>query len=408
LRRREIVAGLAVVSCLTTAAAAIGQEKTGAITPPQIERFVLRPSLSITDMGLDTNVLTTASGQQRDRTANLRVQIEPSLRFGPARLSGTLGTRLSYFQVHDRERSFDADGAARIDVNAPGAAAYALASFVRAHDPFDPEVYARTRRVQQLYEGGATIRLTGKTSAGFTAQRSAMSLEADDVGLDEGLSPQFVRHTDALTGSVRDAITPLTSVSLTGGIRREHVSAPAAATATSISVMAGLDTAPEALLGGKAYIGYRHFQPGAHAHSPEAAMIGSLDLGFFVTDSIRVGALADRDVSRSFRIAETYVTSARLGATVTRRMTRAWTLRAESSRQWLAYDTVAGTTAMGASAAALETAIDRMSRYTAVADVQLSRGTSLALTADYSALRAHSTGRRYDRLRLVSSITHRF
>jgi hypothetical protein len=86
---------MAVLSCLGAARAADAQQQTGTVPAPQVERFVLRPSLSVTDMGLDTNVLTTASGQQQDRTANLRAQVEPSLRFGPARLSGTLGARLS-------------------------------------------------------------------------------------------------------------------------------------------------------------------------------------------------------------------------------------------------------------------------------------------------------------------------
>jgi len=405
--RRTIVAASIVVSCLAAAVAASGQEQRAEITAPQIERFVLRPSLAVTDIGLDTNVLTTASGQQQDRTANLRLQVEPSLRFGPLRLSGTLGTRFSYFQVHDTQRSVDTDESARVDVLSRSVAAYALASFVRAHDPFDPEVYTRTRRVQHLYESGATFRMTGKTSAGFTAQRSTMSLQAVDTGFDQDLSQQFRRQTEAFTGALHNAVTTITTVTVLAGVRREHVSAPAPSDATSLSLMGGVDTKPDALIAGNAYVGYRKFRSGHTAQHAAAGFVTSIDMGIQVTDSIRIGGLVDRDVSRSFTTAETYLTSTRLGARFTKRMSPAWTLKAETSRQWMTYDSAVPPVGLAGSAF-LDAAVDKVTRYTIEPEYRFARGTSVVFTADYYALQAHASGRPYDRLRLVSSITHRF
>jgi hypothetical protein len=406
--RRASVAGLAVLSYLGTASTASGQAQTGAPTAPQIERFVLRPSVAVTDVGLDTNVLTTASGQQRDRTANLRVQADPSLRLGPARLSGTVGARLSYFQVHDTQRSIDADQSVRVDVLSRRLSTYALASFVRAHDPFDPEVYTRTQRVQHAVEGGATYRVTGKTSADFTAQRTTMSLQAADTGLGGGRAEKFSRQTESFTGAVHNALTTLTTVSALVGVRQEHAAAPVASDATSVSLTAGLDTKPDAFIAGNAYAGYRQFRSGNAAGHAPGGIVASMDAGVEVTDSIRIGALLHRDVSRSFTVADTYLTTTRLGARVTKRISPAWTLRAETSRQWLTYDSALPPAVLDSAIAVLETTVDRMVRYTVEPEYQFGRATSIVFTADYYALQAHASGQRYDRLRLVSSITHRF
>jgi hypothetical protein len=399
---------MAVLSCLGAARAADAQQQTGTVPAPQVERFVLRPSLSVTDMGLDTNVLTTASGQQQDRTANLRAQVEPSLRIGPARLSGTLGARLSYFQVHDTQRSIDADQAARVDVLSRRLSTYALASFVRAHDPFDPEVYTRTRRVQHALESGATYRLTGKTSAGFTAQRSTMSMKAIATELDGDVSQRFGRQTASFTAAVHNALTPLTTVSLLAGVRQEHVDTPADSDATSVSLMAGLDTQPDAFIAGKAYAGFRQFRSGGGARRPRRGVVASVDAGVDVADSIRIAALVDRDVSRSFTIAGTYVTSTRLGARLTKQVSVDWTLRAEASRQWLTYDGAVPPAAPDPVRTVPEAAVDSVARYTFAPEYRFGRATSIVFTADYYALQAHASGRRYDRLRLVTSITHRF
>src|SRR5947207_1996051 len=83
---------------------------------PDTTRFVLKPSITLSDVGLDTNILTTARDQKRDTTGNIKLELEPSLPFGRARLSGKLAARGAWFREYAEQRSLDSDDSMKLEV----------------------------------------------------------------------------------------------------------------------------------------------------------------------------------------------------------------------------------------------------------------------------------------------------
>jgi hypothetical protein len=173
--------------------------------------------------------------------------------------------------------------------------------------------------------------------------------------------------------------------------------------------MAGLELAPAALVSGKAIVGYRQFRSRQSAGPDVGGIVGSLDLGHTLAGFLRCSIQADHNLTQSFSLAEPYITSTQAGGAITARVNREWEITAAAGRQFLDHNNVRVDVMGGAEQLARDAgaSVDDMFRYTATVAYR-ARSATIGLTADY--FRFHSTvgDRRFDRFRLVSSVTHRF
>jgi hypothetical protein len=401
--------GLAVAALLSLPIPSDAAEQGAIAAADEPHRFGLRPAVTISDIGFNTNILTTAQGQESDTTATLKVQLEPWARVGPARISGSTALQWKYFQRHDYERSLDAADSLRIDIQARRLSAYASGGFLRTRDPFDPEIYTRSERTERMFESGAEYGFSGKTSAALMVQESRMAFDAASAILGSGLREALNRRRDTVTVSVRNAVTALTTVSVVAGARRERLGGDVGGAADSVHLLAGLDLKPRALLEGKAYLGYRQLASSPETGQGVGGLVGSVDLGYVVADSFKWSAQMERDVARSFRLSEPYVTSTLVSSSLSRAISSVWMVTASAGRQWLDYG--GGRVLPVAAIAAVENSgvsFDTMIRYSAETTRRLNRRTDITFTADFYRLHSHLVSRPYDRLRVLGAVVHRF
>ena len=401
------LAALAMLLCTAGWSAAGQQPLTVESSSPA--RFAMSPQIAVTDLGFDTNILTTDYGQQRDVGAKLAAQVTPRLDAGPLTAAGKASVRWGYFRDHAYERSVDTDNNLAIDLRTGRLTTHVAGLFVRSRDPFDPQVYARTLRTETGFEAGAAWRVTGKTSADVTAHRSTVAFDFDQVLLSGLTHDAFTRDVDDVSVSVRDQITVLTAITATGGARRERVAGGISGTSDSVHALAGFEFQPGALFDGRIAAGYRQFDAAGGIRRNGDA-IGSVDLGMVIADWIRVAVQADRDVRRSFSRFEPYVRSMQFGGSLTKAVNRAWAVKASVSRVRLVYEQALlpfePDAVLGLERGTL--LLDHMRRYGLETTCHVGTGTDFAVSADYYQFESHLAGVPYDRIRAVAAVTHRF
>jgi hypothetical protein len=376
------------------------------------QRFALAPTVALTDAGIDTNILATSKNPKRDTTSKFTVQVEPSVRLGWALVSGKLSLRQSFFRQYAYENSLDTDDNLRIESRVRRLTAYASGSFLRTRDPFDPELFVRTQRTEHYLEGGAELGVTGKTRVGVALRESHLDFDANDELFNSSLREALNRGTKAVTVSLRNAITSLTTVALIADGQRDRFELTQSRDGTTTRIMAGAEFKSTALAGSKVYVGYRKFRPADHLSSDIGGVVGSIDLGHTLAGWLKCSVQVERNLVQSFRLSEPLIMSNQANGSIIARMSRTWEVTAAAGRQWRDHrgiDPLAIPSIGEAEQAALDTgaAFDRERRYT-VGAAYRRRSATIALTADYFRFQSSRGDDQYDRLRLMSTISHRF
>ena len=111
-----VPATLAVLLGLPCSSAAAQQVSPAEAGTPA--RLTISPQIAVTDVGFDTNILTTEYGQQRDMAGKLAAQVTPRLNAGPLTAAGKASVRWGYFREHRDERSVDTDDNLAVDLRA--------------------------------------------------------------------------------------------------------------------------------------------------------------------------------------------------------------------------------------------------------------------------------------------------
>jgi hypothetical protein len=378
-------------------------------TPPtDAKRFVLAPSVTLSDVGLDTNILTAPEAQKRDTTTTLALQLEPAFPVGPLHVKGRVEGRLEYFRHSTFERSVDSANDVAIEFHGERVTGYATGAFVRTRDRFDPEIYLRTQRTEKSVEAGGAFRMGGKTLVGTTVRESHVAFDAIEALLAAGL--RLNRQVTTRTVSLRHAVTRLTTVALVSDVQRDRFAPTPARNANSTRVVAGVELKPTALISGNAYLGYRWLGSPSHDDPRVHGAVGSLDLSYVLADSIRWSVQAQRDVEHSFRLAEPYVISTHVSVSMTKRINTVWDISATTSREWRDY------TSIGPRPLPLDdeltgptsTSLDTFSQHTVATTCLVGDSAQVGITADYYHFDTHLIDHPYERLRVVGSIAYRF
>jgi hypothetical protein len=400
LIRTRIIVAIVPLVC-TTSVVQAGQNPSSGVEQPAGSAFVLAPAVTVSDLGLDTNILATSDDPKSDMTGNFRMQIAPAGQVGPAAIRGTGGIALAYFQRYASQRSADADGSLRVDLRLNRFAFYAAGSALRIRDSFGPEIDLRVRRFETSVEGGGEVRATGKTSFAAGVSRSVVAFNASEVLFDSSLRQVLDRTVDTMSLVARNAVTPLTSLVAVVDLQHDRFPFFPLRDANATRLLAGFEFKPSALIAGKAHVGYQHFVSRDTRQPNVAGVVASVDLRYTFSDSLRFGVRVQRDLAHSYSLEERYFVSTDMRFSVTRRVNRAWDVTAMATRRQLDY--------RGALArAGVAAPVDHRFGYGGAVEHRLTKGTTIGVKGEYYRRESELRGRTYDRLRLVGSLAHRF
>ncbi len=275
-----------------------------------------RPSIALTTLGYDSNVLNDHDDVQSDFVTAVRTGLKPSLRLGPAIVAGEATLAYTYYAQLVRERGVDGTGRARVTLPFSRFRLHGSGAWFNQKERFNEEVDARARHTATEAAVGIDVALGALTALTLTAAERRVDFA--DSGDAAGLGQTLDRTERALTAGLRYELTPLTTVS--GAIsvgRHQFVFAPDR-DGESAGADVRIDLAEDAIVGGHGRIGWRRVTLASPQVPSFEGLAGSAGLSAHIGGSTRVGVGARRDLTFSVGEVLPYYVESAFGGSIGR------------------------------------------------------------------------------------------
>ena len=374
--------------------------------PPQNARMrvgplVVKPSVGLTDFGIDTNVFNETHEPKQDVTATIAPQIETWLRLGPARLITRSRSGLVYYQQYQGERSVNADHEARLEFLFTRMRPFVDGSLLNSRQRPGYEIDTRARREETGITAGARLRIAGDTWLEAAAHRSRVNFDADAMFFSTELREVLNRDVERASATLRYPVTPYTSIVVLADVQRDRFEMSPDRDSTSLRVLPGIEFDPRALISGRAYAGYRRLDPLRGDMPSYRGVNASIDLAYTLLRSTRFAARAERDVHYSMERTQPYYVLTGVNGSVTQALIRPWDLRAAGGRQQLHYrDAGAPANRSGR--------VDRVLSYGLGFGYRINTDMRIGFDVNYYRRESDIEGRQYETVKAGTSVTYGF
>jgi hypothetical protein len=373
--------------------------------PPQLIRHqlgpvVLTPTVSLRDLGIDTNVYNDAGPDPpKDFAFTVVPAFTALIGRGRSSLEVRSTTELVYFAEQRSERSVNEDLSL--------AARFALRrlvpilefGYLNTRERVSAEVDERARRIEQRGAVGFDLTITPKLSGIVRADLTQSRYNAQGSFSDQYLAYELNRDTPILSAGVRYVLTPLTSVSVTtesSDIRFEESSDK---DTNSRLTQVAFELNARAIISGTARLGYQSFELLSDEAPDFDGLVGSGSLVYRFSSSTALGFSYDRSVSYSFLPEQPYYVRQGFGLLLRRQVAPQWTLTASGERYQHQYTHVS---------LALDEQAERVVGGALTVAYDLGRRTRFTTGLSYQNRRSDFDNRSYDGLRLGTSVVHAF
>ena len=243
-----------VVVCLAAPVAA--QDLAADTAPFHLGPVGLRPRVSLTDVGIDTNVYNTANRPTRDVTATLVPGLTATLPIKRALLTSKADFELLYFKDSTDQRSASVSLDGRLDVPLGLISPFVYGGQANTNQRPNTEIDARVGQRINTFAAGATVRFGSRTSMDLNGERKMTEYDRVTIA-GVGLAQALNRETGTGQVAFRVVLTPLTTLLVRSEFIQERFDESPFRDTDSVSGMAGFELRPFALVSGKALVGYR-------------------------------------------------------------------------------------------------------------------------------------------------------
>jgi putative beta-barrel porin BBP2 len=357
----------------------------------------LRPSLSVTNAGVDSNVFNSPDNPQDDFTATIVPRIVARVRAGRLMFSYGAATDFVYFKEFKDEQSVNFASDVRLEANLGHLQPYISTGWVSTKDRLNAELDARAPRTQRTIMGGTKILVASKTTLVFNARR--FDLDFDEGTEFEGadLARNLNSRADSVEGGVQLALTPLTTLNVTTSVQRDRFDSAPERNADTFRVTPSLQFDPTSLVRGTVLVGYRHFDTLDPALPDYSGVIVQVLAGYTLLERTKFDVDLSRDVQYSYENLEPYYLSTGGRLTVTHQLVGPFDVQAFGGRQSLGYRTTLG---------AGESRTDRVETFGGGTGYRFHTQYRVGFTWEHNRRRSDLPDRRYERDRLFASLTY--
>jgi len=295
------------------------------------------PSVRLVDVGLDENVFNDSVNPKEDFTFTIASRALAVLRLGLNELMFSSGNDYVWFNEQVSERSNNATYAARFNLSASRFKPFIGAERLQTRGRPTVEIDARAQRLDTTILAGTNFNLTERTALSGSARQTDSAFEDGEEFRGVRLREALNRRSRAYSAGVRYAITPLTTLVVTGNYIEEHFRNSRLRDSKSYSVTPGFEFAPEAAIRGSVSAGYQLFSP----EDPELAdnqgiiMEGALNWSITTRTTFDLGA--KRNVNYSYEDSEPMYLQTGARLVVTQRLFGPIGLQGTAERQHLSY-----------------------------------------------------------------------
>jgi len=371
--------------------------------------FALTPGVRVTNLGYDSNVFNEWTDPKGDFTVTITPQGDAWLRMGKARMvmHGALG--YVHFATYAEERSWNTDDSIRLEFPFVHVRPYASLTYLNIRDRPGYEIDARVRRTESGAIAGVDLPVTRKTTFGVAYKKVRTDYAEGESFRGNFLRLQYNRDTSRIAGSLRYAVTPLTTIVIEAERIRERFAFVPGRDSNGFRLVPGVEFKPLALISGSAHVGYRRLNMIDPKMPDYAGPVASVDLGYTLLGAWRFGIAVSREIEYSYELLQPYYLLTGTIGTITRRLTSSWDLQARYGTQRLSYrsavDPASGQTEVGQSR---QGRTDIIRFYGGGVGYKAGTDVRIGLNIDYYTRRSDQVLNQYEGLRAGTVVTYGF
>lgn len=314
-------------------------------------RFVLgplqwTPTLQLREAGIDSNVFNTPENAKQDMSGSFVPQVDSLLTLGIMK-AATLGSvEYVYFDKYKNERALNGRVATRMTFPLSRIEPTANFSWARVKERATTEIDVRAPRTDRAYGAGLTTKLSSRLVLNTEIARQAVLYDSGSSFRGVDLATQLNRQTTTITAGVHIAASPLTSFFIDGSVGRDGFELQSSRNTDNVRGNLGLEFAPDAVIRGRAQVGYHKMQPQHASSTPGGALAFSgvtstVDLSYTLLGRTQFTPRFSRDSSYSISTAQPYYVSMIRGLDILQTLFGPLDLVLRGSREGLAYPATA-------------------------------------------------------------------
>lgn len=404
IRSRRTCAALLVFGLgLITPAVPAAQVPPGDLAAEPRIRFGpvgLTPRLAIRDVGIDTNVFNSTEAE-RDFTAALVPGIDAAVRLGPFAVATRTGVEWTYYRTHTRERSFNLNQDVRVDLLFYRLAPYGGASLQQTRQRTNFEIDERVLMRTMTVIGGVRWRPGSRIAVDLEGGRREVDYGDREFG-NAALAEVLNRQVEEARLALRVELTPLTTFAVRSAASRDRFEFTALRDTDSVSVLAGFELEPVALIAGAGFVGLKQFSALSPAVPDFRGVVADVDVSYTLREMTRFAVTVDRDVEYSLEPLQPYYISTSSGLRIVQAIGEAWDVTGRVGLAHLDYQNLLTADQPVIS----ETRRDRVTSYGLGFGRRFGERVRLGLDVDRVQRESPLAGREYDGYRSGGSVTY--
>ena len=270
--------------------------------------FWIKPTLALTDAGIDTNVFNRAesAAPERDFTLTLSPAARLWMGLGPTWISGRVTEDLVWYKKFSSQRSANSSYNLGWAVPLSRMTITVAGNWARTRERPGFEIDERADRSERVYTGAVELRVMSKMFIGARAERRQVDFKEAEAFLGRNLHDELNRTQTVEAVTLRHDLTPLTSLTFDVSRIEDRFEFTSLRDADSTQMAVGVAFTPDALISGSAKMGYRNFTP-LESDLPEfQGGTAAVNLTYVARGATRFALQVTRDVQFSFDVNQPY------------------------------------------------------------------------------------------------------
>lgn len=284
--------------------------------------FELSPTISLTNIGVDTNLFNEADAAepQQDMALTFAPQTDIAARLGRTWLIAEARQDLIWFRQYQDQRS--SNGFYRGGWYVPLNRMKLLmeATYLRSRQRPGFEIDLRADRREHGAVMATEVRAWSRTFLGARVEQRDVKFRDGALFGGRDLSEELNRKRTTGTASFRYELTPMTSLALEASYFDEQFAAADWRSSSSTQLAGGLRFDPSALIKGHVLVGYRELTSRGQVVPPYVGPTLAANVSYVAAASTRLELDVARDVEYSFDPQHPYYVLSGVAGAVTRRL----------------------------------------------------------------------------------------
>lgn len=304
----------------------------------QVGPVGLAPTFVVENLGIDTNATLSEDKPVRDFTVRVTPGTAYLLPMQRLKLYGTSTVSLQHYRKTTEQRGIDVVNAAALSFSGNRFWPRVFGSYGRQRIRPNAEIEVPVARLNRGFGVGADYRFSPKFAVEVEAARTRQDFE-ERLFRGGQLNVQLDRTTESVRGGARIALTPLTTIRVSGVNDRERFQFSPHRDAESLGVLFGVETKPSALIAGSATFGFRRFNALSETIPDYQGLVADVGLSYTLLDRTRFSVTARRGVEFSSELVSPYYIATHGGVVITQMLKNGFDIQIGGSGETLAYRT---------------------------------------------------------------------